>query len=105
MLHNKYACDNPISVTVSGSVYIFTYLDCRQSSKQVIQSILQVFACDYLSRLGIILDSNPSCSSKTTFTYTGNTLTVLLPLSIGALLYNSQELIYNGASLTYVESN
>lgn len=105
MVHNKYACELPVSVAVTGSVYSFTYLDCRQTGRQVVRSILQAYACEYLAKLGLTEYLMPTCFPKLTFAFSGSTLTVTLPLAVGSLLYLSQELTYNGASLTYVESN
>ena len=83
MLHNKYICDNPIQVTREGDLYTFTYLDCRQTSRQVIRSIINEYAYSYFCNEGLLSRVPGIYCGQIPFTFSGNSANILLIPGLG----------------------
>ena len=79
MRHNKYICENPVTVEVSGDTYTFTLVDCRYTSPQVIQNVLNSFAKSYLCEQGLYALAPKTKCGNLLLTTSGKVATINVP--------------------------
>ena len=79
MRHNKYICENPVSVSVDGDTYTFTLNDCRYTSPQVIQHVLNTYAKNYLCEQGLYSRAPKTSCGNLLLTTSGKVATISVP--------------------------